>query len=112
MEKILITGSSGFLGSRLLKAYNNNLDYEVMGFYTKNMDITDKKCIADIFSTYRPDYVIHCAAMANQSYVQEHPKEAYEINVEGTVNIARQCEKRGIKPCRSCRCRGIFHLVM
>jgi dTDP-4-dehydrorhamnose reductase len=39
----------------------------------------------------QPDVIIHTAALTNVDYCENHQKEAWKINVEGTKNIVEKC---------------------
>ena len=63
MKKLLVTGASGFLGSRIVNFYKDK--YEVYAPTHKEMDITDEVSVNYVLSGYRPDVVIHCAAISD-----------------------------------------------
>jgi UDP-glucose 4-epimerase len=104
-KKIIIFGSSGFLGSHLVNAlYQNNdviqfdinppeLEYE--GTIFLKGSILDKalvqKAIKDV------DIVYHFAAMTDIDYVNNNPAEAIEINIAGTSNILDACIKQKVE---------------
>ena len=91
MSKILITGSNGFLGSRLSKylGRNNSITAPVHS----EMDFTDICQIGDVFQRETPDIVIHCGAISDVRTCEENPELSYKINVLGTENIAKICKQ-------------------
>jgi dTDP-4-dehydrorhamnose reductase len=75
----LVTGGSGKLGSQLKPLLSNGL------FPThQNLDITKKDDVADYILRESVDTLIHCAALTNIRYCEEHREEAFNINVNGT----------------------------
>jgi UDP-glucose 4-epimerase len=75
MQKILLTGASGFIGQQLLR-YLYESDYELaivsrnkdFVFYGAKMyclNLEDTKNLTKVFEDFRPDYVIHNAASPN-----------------------------------------------
>lgn len=90
--KVLITGSNGMLGSNLLKF----LPYEVVGFSSKDLDITDfQKCI-NILEKENPNIIIHTAAYTNVEDCEINHDKAYKINTIGTQNLVNCCINKEI----------------
>jgi dTDP-4-dehydrorhamnose reductase len=98
--KILYTGANGLLGQKISAAtpqYSNHAFLATARGLnrTKNlgtasyasMDITDRKGIEHVLSAYRPDVIIHGAAMTHVDECEEHKELAYKLNVIGTQNI-------------------------
>lgn len=95
MKKIFLTGGSGFFGSRFKKTYNKQ--YEIISPSREALDITDKNKVLEILKIYKPDYIIHAAAIASTDFCNNNPELAYKINVEGTENIAKGAKNIGAK---------------
>ena len=91
MKKILVTGGSGLLGRYL--ALTQPKDYDVLyaGYHSQEcniqIDITDDLSLYRLFSDYKPDVVIHAAALGNVDFCERQPYIANKINVDGTKNI-------------------------
>lgn len=102
MNNILITGNTGFVGKRLIASLP--LDSTVVvgrkrvkdqknTFYAKDISSTTdySDCIIGI------DTIIHCAAKVHNMSEQKGGSCYDEVNVEGTLNLARQAVKNGVK---------------
>lgn len=86
--KILVTGGSGALGTSLKKVFKD-------AFFPRHeeMDITDSSTVNKIISEYKPDTLIHAAALVNVKECDKDKKKAWLINVEGTQNIVNALKK-------------------
>ena len=117
-KTILVTGSSGFIGSYLVKRLLQDfLGIKVIGIDNMNdyydvslkefrlneinklnkdftfikMNIADKKAIDDLFSKYKFDIVVNLAAQAGVRYSIDHPDAYIESNIIGFYNILEAC---------------------
>lgn len=89
MKKILITGANGFFGSRFNLFYKDK--YDILSLTHKDLDITDESKTLHLIKDFNPDYVIHAAAIADTGLCQNNPDWSYDINVHGTINVAKGC---------------------
>lgn len=89
----MITGARGFLGVRVAQYYAGR--YEVIAIGHEAMDISDLESVRRLFGQYRPDVVIHCAAISDTGYAERHPEESFAVNVLGTEHVARACAEVG-----------------
>ncbi len=108
MEKLLITGATGILGSEIVE--KGHLKYQLFGTYnqTKNqendlrcsyhkLNISDKKAVEDYMDVIKPDCIIHCAAMTNVDECEKEIYKADDININGTDYLVEQANKKNIK---------------
>ncbi len=102
-RKFLLTGGSGLLGqylnieaakeNDLLTLYKNNVG-NCDEFKNTKADITNFKLMKEIFSTFKPNVVIHTAAVTNPIPLSgQKPKDVYNVNVNATKNIAELCKQ-------------------
>lgn len=100
MQKILITGASGFLGSEFISRFSN--DFKIISFSRKNL--TEKKkfiiyengSIEDgkfrkILKKHSPDIVLHFANFGSMRDCEENSELAFKVNVLGTLNVILGC---------------------
>jgi len=92
MSRILLTGSTGFVGARLQEVLSA-AGHEVVGTTTglpsdgrRYCNIEDRDGVAALMHEVQPEIVIHCAAIS--SVTAGRPMEYYRINTVGTENLA------------------------
>lgn len=95
MTTILITGSTGFLGSRL--AYYLKDKYVLLLPTHSELNISREEAVKSYMAAHCPDVVLHCAALSNTWYCEQHPDESHRVNVQGTVKMAKACKHTGAK---------------
>ena len=95
MTNVLVTGSSGQLGSALRKISSDPLYASIQFTFkeAKDLDITDFDQLESEFSKGNYDYCINCAAYTNVEMAEKNPEEAFRINEGGAQNVARACKK-------------------
>ncbi|MBI5944628.1 MAG: NAD-dependent epimerase/dehydratase family protein [Chloroflexi bacterium] len=113
--KILVTGSSGLIGSEAVEYFDargnqivgidNNMRREFFGpkgdttwnlerlkrhtryFSHQDLDIRDREAIFNLFRDQRFDVIVHCAAQPSHDKACEIPILDFEVNALGTVNL-------------------------
>lgn len=73
------------------------LNYEVIPIDIPEVDITNATLLDTVLSDYKPNVVIHCAAMTNVDLCESQQEQAYFINAYGTKNVACSCNRLGIR---------------
>lgn len=95
--KVLITGSTGMLGSDLVSLFTKNSKYEVVALDRSALDITDLESIKKVFKSENPDVVINSAAYTKVDKAESEEELAFKVNAEGVENLANCCKELGIK---------------
>jgi CDP-paratose 2-epimerase len=115
MHRVLITGSSGLIGSEAV-TYFDRRGYEVVGidnnmradFFgprgdttwnlkrlqsaTKNfkhaqLDIRDRPAVLKIIKDLKPDLIVHAAAQPSHDLAAKRPFDDFDVNAVGTLNM-------------------------
>lgn len=96
MQKLLILGSQGMLGTELFYYFQNK--YEVIPFASFNLDITNKKLVQERLEEYKPDIVINAAAYTNVERAEAKYERtlSMEVNGEAVGYLAEFCSEKGI----------------
>lgn len=96
--KIMILGANGFTGRRILKRLSSKHQvlacslhpdilpeegYEFHILDMQNVDATDA-----LLNNFRPDVIINASAMSVVDYCEQHPEEAYALNVTAVKHLA------------------------
>ncbi len=108
---VLVTGAAGSIGSELSRQVLNFgprelhlLDNNESGVHDLQLElareagqsvvrswianIADEPRIDNIVRTVRPDVIYHAAALKHVPLMEDHPDEAFRVNVLGTLNLA------------------------
>lgn len=103
-KKILITGSNGLLGQKLIEALKNQHEVlatsigdciisDTTGFLYQSLDITDRNSISNTFENFNPDVVINTAAMTDVDGCEEKKELCDKVNVAAVAYLRDECEK-------------------
>lgn len=92
--KVLLTGGKGMLGRTLCRELH---DFEMIPTCLPEADITDAAGFDAVCRKYRPDVVIHCAAMTAVDECETATELAWKLNSVGSANVAATCHRQGIR---------------
>ncbi|MBK6543422.1 MAG: NAD(P)-dependent oxidoreductase [Flavobacteriales bacterium] len=105
--RILITGSNGLLGQKIIAALRNDTEVELIATSRgldrtpeplldryRALDITSQAEVQAVFDATRPQVVIHTAAMTNVDACELDPVACRLQNVTGTDHLVRAAERR------------------
>ncbi len=115
MQSLLVTGSSGLIGSEVcaffaqrgfkIHGLDNNqrevffgatgstrwnqqrLARELAGFQHHEVDLRDRAGILDLVATLKPDAIVHCAAQPSHDRAAAIPFDDFDTNAVGTLNL-------------------------
>jgi UDP-glucose 4-epimerase len=115
LDKILITGGAGFIGTHLVKELSLQYDLTVIDNLSNKMsysnaqmlkenhisffeeDIMNKEKISEIIRKCRPDSCVHLAAKISVSESILDPYSTMSVNVTGTLNVLEACKCNSVK---------------
>ena len=105
--KIMILGANGFTGRRILKRLSSKhqvlacslhpdilpeegYDFHILDM--QNVDATDA-----LLNNFRPDVIINASAMSVVDYCEQHPEEAYALNVTAVKHLAEYSQSNSCR---------------
>ena len=107
LKKVVITGSNGLLGQKLVKLFLSKPGYEIhalsrglnrlddqKGIQYYDIDLLDNDTLITLLTQVLPDVIIHTAAMTNVDACELQQEECDRMNIEVVANILAYCERR------------------
>lgn len=103
-RRILITGSNGLLGQKLVDLLTQQPHVELIatargtnrlpyaeGYTYRSMDITNRQQVLEVVAETRPDAIIHTAAMTNVDQCESEKDNCWAQNVLAVEYLAEAC---------------------
>lgn len=100
--KIAVTGTGGFLGSRIAEYYGdrtfeNHGKVQILPLKHGEVSLTSEAELCGFWERKMPDLLIHCAAISDTGACQAEPERSYTVNVEVPGMLAEICRRYGTK---------------
>jgi len=109
MKRILITGSNGLLGQKLVELLKqessiltiatavgkNRLPFQD-GYEYHQMDITNSSEVTEVIGKLKPDVIIHTAAMTNVDQCEMEKEACWKLNVTAVEYLVEACQKNNV----------------
>ena len=86
--KVLITGGNGALGNSLSKVFK-----DAYCPTHKEMDVTNSDSVTKVITKFKPDLLIHAAALVGIRECEENKELAWKTNAEGTQKVVNALKK-------------------
>jgi dTDP-4-dehydrorhamnose reductase len=105
VTRVLVTGASGLLGSRLVALLAHEFEVVAARRHTSpppgvrpvGLDLADPGGADRALEAARPQAVVHAAAVADADTCEREPERAQAVNVGGTAVLAEACARYGIR---------------
>jgi dTDP-4-dehydrorhamnose reductase len=106
MKKILVTGSNGLLGQKLIEKLSKTDNIEVIAtargenrlpfaenYKFVSLDITKEEEVKTVVDTEKPDLIIHTAAMTNVDQCETEKDACWDLNVKAVEYLVEASKK-------------------
>ncbi|KAK7097521.1 methionine adenosyltransferase 2 subunit beta-like isoform X2 [Littorina saxatilis] len=101
-KRVLITGASGLLGRAVLKEFERDGSWSVLGLAfsragdkLRKVDITDKQAVNNVMQEFKPTVVIHSAAERRPDVVEKQVEATQALNVSATHFVCQGAAQVG-----------------
>jgi dTDP-4-dehydrorhamnose reductase len=91
--RLAVIGAAGLFGAglvRVLSAGNT-----VLGLTRADADVRDREALRQRLEPFRPDVIIHAAAIPSPDISEQNPRLAHDVNVGGTEAVVRVARELG-----------------
>lgn len=93
--RVLVTGSSGQLGSELMDLLGRAPQHEAVGLDLPRHDLTDRDLVLAALTSFQPELVLHCAALTAVDRCEAEVELAYRVNCAATRFVADGARRVG-----------------
>jgi dTDP-4-dehydrorhamnose reductase len=110
MKRILITGSNGLLGQKLVELFSRSTSYNLLltskqeqsvfqddTLPYRQLDVSDKHEVRKVVDEIEPDIIINAAAMTNVDQCETDREAAWRANVVSVENLVNSAKLVGAK---------------
>jgi len=94
--KLVVTGSAGMLGQRVV-ADAAARGWTPVGVDLPDGDLTDKAVARELIAGHAPDAIVHCAAWTDVDGAEEREDAALRVNADASRNVARAAKAVGAR---------------
>lgn len=91
---VTIFGASGLLGRDLMREWSGD---QVTGLSSRDVDIRDAHQVTQAVERTNPDWIVLAAAYTDVDGCESHQEQAFSVNRDGAVNVARAAQHTGAK---------------
>ncbi len=97
-HRILITGGKGMLGSSFTRIAKQAFQAsEILSLGKNELNVADYREVQKVQLEFRPDLILHCAALVNAELCETEPELAKEAIFHGTKNLVDTCDQNNVK---------------
>jgi len=110
MRRVLITGSNGLLGQKLVEILSNSPNYMMLltskqelsvfrdeRLQYRQIDISNKHDVSSVVEEFEPEIIINAAAMTNVDQCETEREMAWRANVTGVEHLIRSAKLVGAR---------------
>lgn len=89
MKRVLCIGGNGMLGKEMMLRLKQRDDYEAEMTKEDMLDIRDEEDVLQCVKDVQPNIIINCAAFTNVDGCEEHQSQAFDVNGNAVLNLAK-----------------------
>ncbi|MQP27167.1 sugar nucleotide-binding protein [Sphingobacterium faecium] len=105
-NKVLITGSNGFLGQKLIDLLSKDTKYDIFAiskhendnpnkenYHFQQLDLMNSELLNNYLSEFKPNYIIHTAAITSVEACEADQALCQKMNVDVVEQLAQYCKQ-------------------
>ena len=109
MKTILVTGSNGLLGQKITDLFLHSKDFRLIAtskgknrhpvtadYIYEELDICNHDQVESVIKKYKPDTVVHTAAMTNVDACENDKELCRALNVDAVQSLVNACQRLDI----------------